>query len=413
MMNNSSKREKNRIWQWWIIGVSALLLFLFVLATESNYACAAILAAFAIAIFGGFLDTNKKGVIIPFVVLYFLAGGVYAVKFANEKINEMAIVDAETVDIEETESNDAEPSSNEMNEAVQYSTTEQVEAELNSPHDYTPDLEVTDKDHLFLISEHMTNVFTDINDYSEQVRIFISERYSSYLHQKENFPAKEVNRNPGLSALILSAQEYDLLVKERISTYDSPVKPYEELINIYQRASEEAPRGEFFLQLARPFSEIILYLPRVQQSEKDRVCTYGAQAIYAYLETLTYQDITMESDADILYRIAAVYHVLGDIKNLDMESKRELYQLAVAFLENSDTISSESDDYYGYIDYYCAMVSHKLGIISETEDQKKFYYDKAKMYYLQAQKNGRFNNVTLSSIESALADVEYRIKNLT
>lgn len=306
------------------------------------------------------------------------------------------------------------PSETEVNEAVQFLTPDQVEQELlTGTNSYLPEIEPLDTQHLFLMSTHMTNLETDAEMRSEQTRLFVYERYKNFLHEKENFSAAAVNGNPELSHLILSAEQYDLLVRERIATYDSPVEPYEELIRIYEEACAAAPRGEFFLQLARPYSEIILYIPRETQSEKDLLFSYGSQAVHAFLETLTYQNISAESDADILYRIGAVYHTLGDTSGLTQDARLELYQLAGAFLENAASLVTPEDSSYGYAPYYCGVVMHKLAITVSEPTHKLFFLTKAHDYYVSALDVGSFNRVTETAILNALENVEYRSAFLT
>lgn len=311
----------------------------------------------------------------------------------------------------ESEEPDITPGPFEMTEKQTFASVDTIENDLNNENNYIPKLSVENEAYLFLDEQTFLHHGGDVPLTNGELFELIRERFNLVLHSVTDFPASEVNGNSELSSLILDATDIDMEIKQAIATnrISELAGLYDELIQIYQIATTEAPRGEYFLQLGRPYYEKALYMKRVTGNEKNEVFHLCAQAINAYRTSATYERFSGETDADLLYRIAAVYHYLGDTPSLSVEYRIRLYRLAIAYLSVAEECATANDDYYGYISYYKGMVLHKLAIASTNALEANTYLVLARSEYELAPEQRSFNDSLLGDLNHALKDIDYRL----
>lgn len=312
---------------------------------------------------------------------------------------------------EETESPDNTPGPFEMTEKQSFTSVGTIESDSNANGKYVPKLSTEEEAYLFLDNQTFLHHGEDVPLTDSELYELIHERYYAAYHSVENFSAEKVNGDPKLSSLILGAEDIDKQIKQAIATnrLSDLAEFYDELLQIYQTAASEAPRGEYFLQLGRPYYEKALYMKRESSKEKDEVFRLCAQAILAYRTSATYNGTLAETDADLLYRIAAIYHYLGDTPALQSEYRVRLYRLAIAYLTFASNIATSEDDYYGYIEYYKGMVLHKLAIVTTDPLDTKRYLESAKEDYLLALDQRQYNDSLLADLDHAVKDIDYRL----
>jgi hypothetical protein len=177
--------------------------------------------------------------------------------------------------------------------------------------------------------------------------------------------------------LLEEANLLEINIKKCGTTYD-----YLKQIELYSKAFVLAPCSLISLQLARPYEEIILKYPRNNESDFNDIFNYGTYGIKYFIQTMSYNEVATYI-GDLLYRIAKIYHFLGDIPNLDIELRKELYITSCSYFELSFKYEDEDNKYKNFNEYYCAMVNHKLGVISDKDNYLYLinalkYYDKVK-----------------------------------
>lgn len=261
---------------------------------------------------------------------------------------------------------------------VRYITPNQLETEfINEDNLYIPD--VSDKiiNKILFLSPTFHADIPHINEYYSKAVEIVKEKIEIILHIEDGYPASELNGNIEVTRLLEEANEIDLLVKK-----DNNVENNIKLIDKYHEAYELAPCSRISLQLARPYEEIILIYPRNSYGECNRIIEYGAEGIELFLQTLAYKEMSQSTDGDIIYRIAKIYHCLGDLPNLDIKYRTEMYQISSTYFELSIKLKDEDDQYNAYKPYYAAMVNHKLGVISNEDND--FYLQRALDFYQQS-----------------------------
>lgn len=297
----------------------------------------------------------------------------------------------EDKDSEENEYNELEDKSSYENNVVEIEQTEQgvtisasflepsdIEKELlNNEMNYIPVINESIVYDVFELSNKIRSDITDVAEYSFLSYGIIEEKVDSYLHTDEGYSDEMLNTNKEVGNLLKQANE----INERIRIHET-VSDYLSLMSIYEKAFKLAPCSSISLQLARPYEGIILILPIFSTNDCNKIFEYGLKAIDHFSKTLSYKIIRGSSDSDILYRIAKIYHNLGDLPNLKLDLRKELYMISSAYYELSISNEENSDGYTYQKSYYCAMVNHKLGVISGADNY--FYLDKALKYYEKA-----------------------------
>lgn len=185
---------------------------------------------------------------------------------------------------------------------------------------YIPSLRMEDARHLFISvseewedntdpQEYMEYILSSLDAYNDtSLKDLISKKYHDTLQSVDNISASVVNRDAEISMLVKQADELDAQIKQAYANNEPILALYDDLIKCYQQIVERAPRGEFFLQLGRPYEERILFMSRKIDDEKDSVFTCGAEAVSAFRKALTYRGELVETTSDLFYRIAKIYH---------------------------------------------------------------------------------------------------------
>lgn len=258
--------------------------------------------------------------------------------------------------------------------SVRYITPSQLEHELKSEMSYIPNVSDKIMNRIMLLSATFNAEIPNIDEYYSKSAEIVNEKVQIALHIEDGYPVSELNGNLTVTQLLEQANEIDLLIKKN-STVENNI----ELMNNYQEAYKLAPCSKISLQLARPYEEIILIHPRRTYEECDKIIEYGAKGIEYFLQTLAYKTYSSSTDGDIVYRIAKIYHCLGDLPNLDVKYRTEMYQISSAYFELSISLKDEEDSYNAHKPYYAAMVNHKLGVISNEDNY--FYLKRALDHY--------------------------------
>lgn len=294
----------------------------------------------------------------------------------------------------------------EITTSVSFSTPTQIENELQNQEVYVPTIDEEILESICFLKGIFRADIPDIKEYTSKLVDVVKEKVESYIHTEEGYPVESLNSNKEIGKLVQQALEIDKLLKKEYT-----VENHKKLIDIYSQAFTIASCSSISLQLSRPYEEIILIHPRNNYEDCNQIFVYGAKGIEYFIQTLSYQTINHSTDSDILYRIAKIYHYLGDLPNLKLEIRSELYQIACAYYELSILYQSDNDLYNIHKPYYCAMVYHKLGVISDQNNY--FYLDRALKFYDQSLSYKSISNSMYSDSNKFAAEVCNRLINYT
>ena len=324
-------------------------------------------------------------------------------------------------DVQEITPGTTEESSSENGGTIR--TVDEIEKEANLENKYLPILDIESFRNVFFTMSiesvpenrkeyeqilEVINNFTDIIELKEQIR----GTYMSTYHTLNNTDALEVNRNPTVSAKIEEIRKIEEKMNLAKANNQPRLKYYNDLIDCYKKIVEIAPRGEFYLQLARPYEEKILIMGEETDKKKNSVFKCGANAVSSFRTASVYQGEIKETLPDLWYRIAKVYHYLGDMPGLDKTIRKYLYRISIAYLELAAEDEAQDDDYYGYISYYKAMAYHKLAVIDDDTGKKAVYLKQAKENYERADGQQEFSEQIELEFQHAIENVRYRLNLL-
>ena len=212
--------------------------------------------------------------------------------------------------------------------------------------------------------------YQSVRDYTEAVNDYVKNTNRNR-HQETDLPNEVLNNNVELSVLINKAKEIDKKI-DKTENHKRLVEYYLELIEIYQKAYEIAPTGSISLQLIRPYEEIVSIYGRSTEEEKNEIFIFGEKGLDEFIETLNYNVQNIASDGDLYYRAAQLYYTLGDLPELQMNLRNDLYHLSVAYFTLAH--SKNLQTYETFCDYYRGMVFHKLGVISKEDNYQYLLY---------------------------------------
>lgn len=310
-------------------------------------------------------------------------------------------------------------------DGMDFLAIDEMEERLKSEDfDYFPALEIRDCRHLFLsfTEEFPEEEFIDILEYQplilehvkdwniEKLKTFINMQFQESYQSVEDFSASAANGSTEIAEHIKRIEELDIEIKLARATNERMLPLYEELSKLYLKIIELAPRGEYYIQLARPYEEGILRMRRVKPGEKNAVFLWAANAVAYFRTALTYQDPVGDSISDIFYRIAKIYHYIGDMPGLYLDIRSYCYRVSAAYLELAVERETQDDTYYGYSTYYAAMVYHKLAIITTEPKERLDYLELAEQNYEKADEAYFLDSAAKSEIKHALLDIETRKK---
>lgn len=275
----------------------------------------------------------------------------------------------------------------------------EIEEELENTSSYYPNVnEGLLKSILFLDEAFIINI-TDVNEYYLKCIGVVENKILNFVNSEQGYDVSQLNYNKEVSDLLQEAEKTDVILKK-----EKTIENYNNLKSLFLKAFELAPCGIISLQLARPYEEVILIYPRETYNDFNKIFENGIFGIKYFIQAISF-DYNF-SFGDVLYRIAKIYHFLGDIPNLDIVLRAELYQTSCAYFELSIKYEEYEDEYKNYNEYYCAMVNHKLGIISNKDNY--FYLNKALEHYNNAS-NEVLNKQTKNDINFYSVEVCYRI----
>ena len=302
-------------------------------------------------------------------------------------------------------------------------TTDEMEEKLTAEEaDYFPGLEMQDYRHLFFsfTEEFPEDESIDILEYQslilehseawsiEKLKSFINLKFQDSYQKVEDFPAKKANESPEIATLNQRIEKLETDIKLARATNEPVLPLYDQLADCYREVIGIAPRGEYYIQLARPYEEGILRMRRVTPREKNAVFLRAANAVAYFWTALTYEAPVGDSVSDILYRVAKIYHYAGDTSGLYPEIRSYCYRVSVAYMELAAEQETPNDTYYGYSTYYGAMVYHKLAIITTERKEKMDYLELAEQNYEKADKEYPLDSSAKNEIKHALLDIAGR-----
>jgi hypothetical protein len=261
----------------------------------------------------------------------------------------------------------------EITTAVSFRSPSEIEKELENQIPYYPRLSNYENETLLFLRQTIITDICDASDYYVKSIGILEERINEISKSEKGYDISKLNSNKEVTKLLEEANKLEVIIKKGGTLYE-----YSKQIEFYSKAFELAPCGLISLQLARPYEEIILKYPRSNENDFNNIFSYGIYGIKYFIQTMSYDEVAT-SMGDLLYRIAKIYHFLGDIPNLDIELRKELYITSCSYFELSFKFEGEDNRYKNYNDYYCAMVNHKLGVISGQDNY--FYLINALKYY--------------------------------
>lgn len=287
---------------------------------------------------------------------------------------------------------------------------------------YFPVLEMKDCRHLFIsfteefyepdtidVRKYRTYIVDHAGDWSiERLKSFINQQFEESYQSVEDYLSQRANASTQIAEKLTRIDELTDAIKQARATNEPTLPLYEEYAGLYLEIIDIAPRGEYYLQLARPYEEGILRMRRTEQSEKNAEFLWAANAVAYFRAALTYKAPVGASVSDVFYRIAKIYHYIGDTPGLHPDIRSYFYRVSVAYMTLATEREVPNDIYYGYSTYYGAMVYHKLGIIAVDPDAKRNYLELAEQNYLKADKDYTLDSKAKEEIKHALADIDTR-----
>lgn len=431
---SSPPSESSNPWSRFVLGAAIVIALLFIvvilfLFPEDRKGNCIAVVSITVGILSAFYPLLKKYVaayIALVVLILFVWGGVfvYALLPSREPVSPEGPavsdplppdppLDKEATAIEPTE---IAPTEDGMN----FLSADEMEENLAEASDYFPALKMRDCRHLFLslteefpeedvALEYQSLILEHTKDWSiGELKSLITQQFDESYQSVEDFPAVAVNANAEIGALIERIDELESKIKQARATNGSVLPYYEDLSELYLKVTELAPRGEFYVQLARPYEEGILRMKRVEAKEKNAVFLWAANAVLYFRTAMTYKAPVGDSVSDIFYRIAKVYHYAGDTPGLQPEIRSYFYRVSAAYLGLSAQRETLDDTYYGYSTYYGAMVYHKLAIITPEKKEKMEYLELAEQNYNKADTDYSLDQNAKDEIDHALSDIKTR-----
>lgn len=298
-----------------------------------------------------------------------------------------------------------------------------MEKSLSDESDYFPFLEeMQDYRHLFysFTEEFPTSNTVDFHEYQayiidhtedwsvEKLKVFINQRFEESYQSVEDYPAQQANASTEIAENFTRIEELTNAIKQARATNELTLPLYEEYAELYLAVIDIAPRGEYYLQLARPYEEGILRMMRTVASDKNTMFLWAGNAVACFRTALTYKKPVGASVSDIFYRIAKVYHYIGDTPGLHPAVRSYFYRVSAAYMALAAEREAFSDTYYGYSTYYGAMVYHKLAIITDALDAKWNYLELAEQNYKKADEDYPLDRKAKDEIKHALLDIDTR-----
>lgn len=288
---------------------------------------------------------------------------------------------------------------------------------------YFPELEMWDYRHLFLslteecpdgdTAGYQTYILDSCGEWDiEKLKQFIQRQFQESYQTVEDYPAGTANESGEIAKGILRLEELEGEIHQARAANEPMLPLYDEVAAIYLEIIDIAPRGEYYIQLARPYEEGILRMTRAVPEEKNAVLQRAANAVACFRTALTYQDPVGDSVQGVFYRIAKIYHYIGDTPGLHPDIRAYFYRVAAAYLTLASELETESDTYYGYYTYYCAMVYHKLAIITTSPKAKLEYLDHAEALYQWVDEAYQLDDTAKNEVKHALSDVDVRRQQL-
>ena len=288
--------------------------------------------------------------------------------------------------------------------------------------DYFPTIGMQDCRHLFIsfTEEFQDSDMIDIQEYRvyildrakdwniEKLKSFINQQFEETYQSVEDYSAQLARGDPNVGKKINDIEALDIAIKQARATNEPTLSLYQEYADRYLELIDIAPRGEYYLQLARPYEEGILRMRRAETSEKNAVFLWAANAVVYFRTALTYKNPVGDSVSDIFYRIAKIYHYIGDTPGLYPDIRSYFYRVSEAYMTLAAEREVPNDTYYGYSTYYGAMVYHKLAIITAAPDAKRNYLESAEQNYEKADKDYALDDKAKEEIKHALADIDTR-----
>ena len=195
---------------------------------------------------------------------------------------------------------------------------------------YFPILDLSDYQHIFItmpeelvgideksVTENVVYTLKNLSDI--QLKDKVEKTYKRTCQSIQNFPLEKVYADTIIGNLIEESHKLDDELKLAYANNDPKIELYSKLAKCYEEMVERAPRGNFYLQLGRPYEEQIVHMGRESDKEKNDVFKSGAKAVATFRSAQTYKGDCGDTDAHLFYRIANIYHYLGDTSNLNIE----------------------------------------------------------------------------------------------
>lgn len=321
-------------------------------------------------------NTNKElltAEIISFVVVICLLSNIFD-NILEKNIAQASIILEGSINDSVTQDKSMQKDvPKEITTAVSFRNPNEIEKELENKVPYYPKLSNDVKQTLLFLDQTIIEDICDVSDYYTKSIIILEERINDINKSEIGYDLNELNGNEEVSKLLEEANLLEINIKKCGTTYE-----YLKQIELYSKAFVLAPCSLISLQLARPYEEIILKYPRNNESDLNDIFNYGTYGIQYFIQTMSYNEVATYM-GDLLYRIAKIYHFLGDLPNLDIELRKELYITSCSYFELSFKYEDEDNKYKKFNEYYCAMVNHKLGVISGQDNY--FYLINALKYY--------------------------------
>lgn len=230
------------------------------------------------------------------------------------------------------------------------SSPEQIKAEVDNPHEKFVPFETNRLEDILLVRQIKykwgASEFDKIQLLKAAIEQLICDSKSSVSPNYE---------------LLNSSKEYEQLTRlANDSPIPSTIDNREHIIELREKAYSIGKTRDMALLLARDYYE--LGQASVQCNLKQVAFNSYVKAIGYYRESfkmMNEEGIYEHGVYDITYKLAEVYHSMGDIPYLQTEVRQDAYLMALAYYQIS--CSKNNDKMLSY--YYSGMVGHKLGLI--------------------------------------------------
>lgn len=239
-----------------------------------------------------------------------------------------------------------------VHEILQDITPTQLESDLKEGKYFSPMVQESKLKELLFLTKELPE--ENINQYMIDSKKEVIENIREKVGTKKRFTDEEVNSDIRFTSKTEPANKLAKKTQEgrTLSQHKEIISLREDAYKVYET------RGVANL-LAQDYNRMLMML--AADSSKNDVFLRGMDAIHYFNEVIAHSS-TLEELPLTLYSIAQVYYTLGNISNLEPETRKQMFVMAEIYFDMAIDYANEESKAY-YYTYYNAMSNHKLAVL--------------------------------------------------